>query len=271
MRFLGKMIRRIVGDCCGTARGCVALAGKGAATGGSGEIKAIEQSFDAVTHLALSGAWDAVVKCGQNENHCRITLDSNLADRVSMVCEDGLLSITLRGVFPLVDRPHLELSLCRMPEKLSALGNCVLKMEDAVGDRLNGKISGASNLELNGTRIKHLELKIVGASKGRCMIPCESAAIAVSGAAKFIQGAPVGALDAEVVGASNLKVKDADTAKVAVAGASRMKLAVRRKLTGDLCGASVIKYSGKVKPDVRISGMSKLKKVKGKEKAKEQE
>ncbi len=178
------------------------------------------------------------------DNGYRIRPKGSKVGPINVIAEvSSLTLIDLSGASKVHSKEHFHSDLCDI--ELSGATSAKLTCS---AETIKIDLSGASILNLNGTS-ESLKAELSGASKLNLNLSSSSESIKadLSGASTAKIKGKTDALDLDCSGASNFD-GDELQAKVVIidlSGASKAKVNARQKLTGEVSGASNLKYNGK--------------------------
>ena len=212
------------------------------------EIREVEHALDSFSRLSLDGRFRAVIQAGAFKNSCRITAAAPDIDRVRLKRNGAKLTVDCDGR-PLPDGTiELEIKCITAPTTVKSAGRNRIVFNNAASDRLELKLTGAGEIELPNARVGTLVLELDDLSRADCAGDLPDCEIRLNGECTAKIDGVLRSLRADVTGRSRLKAATADLAELRISGASSVKLAVRKRITGKIAGQSRLKYSGQ--PDV---------------------
>lgn len=158
-------------------------------------------------------------------------------------------------------------SLCLDKNKLDIdlSGACKITLDSYDGVDLFVDLSGASSLNVGDCKVENANIELSGASyTSFANLKTTKLDLDLSGASTInLRLGSANNFSGDVSGASEVKASffELETGKVDVSGASSMYIKVNQSLTGEVSGASTLKYSGEGEVKVYVSGGSSAKKV----------
>lgn len=125
------------------------------------------------------------------------------------------------------------------------------------------ELNSAAVAEIKGFDNERIDIKISGANKCKMDINPETLDLEINGAAKVDMNGSSNMLNLEINGASKLDGAkfQTQTAKVDIAGASKVELWVEESLDATVSGASVLNYKGLPEINSDVSGFSSIKPI----------
>ena len=182
------------------------------------------------------------VQVNQVVNTLRVSLDPNIYYR------NANISITLT----LPDLRALG---------INGAGTCTLNGFN-LEKHLEISVSGASTLKIQNIETSYISLTASGASTITGSLTSKDGRMHVSGASSIVLSGQCSNLDANVSGASQLKMSNfwVDSADIVASGVSAVDINVGSKLDIDLSGVSTMTYGGSPSlGTVRVDALSTLK------------
>ncbi len=186
---------------------------------GSGRLKTETRNVSEFHKIVIGGSTEAEVRVGPKAS-LEITADDNLLSHIRTRVEDGALVIDHEGSF---SSEHQTRAVITVPS-LTAI-----------------EISGAGQINVKDVHSKELSVELSGASR-----------ITATGTADEINLSASGASKADF---SSLSAKKAT---VDGTGASKLTVNASGEISGDLSGASHLRYSGHPQVHVDTSGASSV-------------
>lgn len=158
-------------------------------------------------------------------------------------------------------------SLCLDKNKLDIdlSGASKITLDSYDGVNLHCDLSGASSIDVGNCNLENANIELSGASKVNfANLKTNKLDLDLSGAStiSLLLGSANTFL-ADISGASDVKANmfEVETGNVDISGASSMYIKVNQSLTGEVSGASTLKYSGEGEVKVDVSGGSTAKKI----------
>ena len=210
---------------------------------GSGIKAGEERPIKDVDELKVAGSGKVILKQGDTESLV-IEADDNILPHIITEVDDGELSI------------HPEKNM-NLRSKSGIMYYLTLKKIEEI------KLSGAVDLESSLIEAKKLEFDLSGATKVKACIKTDTLEIEGSGASKLYLEGETNKQEVKISGsmhydAGSLK---SDVAEIEVSGASRVTVAVRKKLEVEASGVAVISYKGDPEVTIDSSGAASVQKV----------
>lgn len=184
---------------------------------GSGVMKTEERVIDCFDTVKISGAFKAVITCGEGSHTVRITTDDNLLDNVRTEVSGGELRISLAKPVSSSSGLKLEIS-CDSLRKARVYGASVLSILNVSND-ISLRASGAAKVNASGTAVR-ASIRISGAGKADCgELVADEVCVNLSGAGNALVHA-TGSLKARISGAGRVKyLGNPETVEKKISGA----------------------------------------------------
>jgi Putative auto-transporter adhesin, head GIN domain len=223
--------------------GCDGLViGAGSTITGSGVPREEKREVDAFKEVEVSAMFEAAITVGPE---CSVTLDvdDNLMPLARTTVADGRLEVNFADGSIIIPKkpprvsivmPCLDVIVSRAAAKVIATG--------MKGKSIAADVSGAASVELKELSVDSVDVKEDGAAR-----------VTLEGKGK--------ALTFEASGASRLMAAGAtfESAKVAIAGASRCEVNVTASIAGEVSGASSLYvYGNPASRSVKAFGSSRV-------------
>ncbi len=210
---------------------------------GSGIKARQEYPIKDVDELKVSGSGKVILKQGDTESLV-IEADDNILPHIEVEVDDGELSI------------HPERNT-NLRSKSGIVYYLTLKEIEEI------KLSGVVELESSLIEAKKLEFELSGATKVKARIKTDTLEIEGSGASKLYLEGETNKQKVEIAGSMHYDAGSlqSEIAEIEVLGASRVTVAVRKKLEVEASGVAVISYKGDPEVTKEISGAASVQKV----------
>ena len=210
---------------------------------GSGSTVRQERSIQGVDEIKLSGVGKLILKQGESESLV-IEADENILSHIVSQVEGDTLSI-----YP---EDH---ALFR--SKSEIIYHVILHKIKEI------ELSGSIEMDASLITADKLELKLSGSSRVKAALKVDKLKVKADGSAKiFLEGEAkkqtVKAAGSVQYDAGSL---ESERAKLVVAGASRVTVAVSKKLEVEASGVSVVSYKGNPQVIISSTGASSVQKV----------
>ena len=210
---------------------------------GSGIKARKEYPIEDVDELKVAGSGKVKLKQGDTELLV-IEADDNILPHIITEIDDGELFI------------HPERNT-NLRSKSGIVYYLTLKNIEEI------KLSGAVDLESSLIEAKKLEFGLSGATKIKARIKTDTLEIEGSGASKLYLEGETNKQEVKISGSMHYDAGSlqSDVAEIEVSGASRITVAVRKKLEVEASGVAVVSYKGNPEVTKEISGAASVEKV----------
>ncbi len=210
---------------------------------GSGIKARQEYPIEDVDELKVAGSGKVILKQGDTESLV-IEADDNILPHIIIEVDDGELSI------------HPEHN-SNLRSKSGIVYYLTLKKIEEI------ELSGAVELESSLIEAKKLEFGLSGATKVKARIKTDTLEIEGSGASKLYLEGETNKQKVEISGSTHYDAGSlqSESAEIEVSGASRVTVAVRKKLEVEASGVAVISYKGDPQVTIDSSGAASVQKV----------
>ncbi len=210
---------------------------------GSGTRARQEYPIKDVDELKVAGSGKVILKQGDTETLV-IEADDNILSHIEVEVDDGELFI------------HPERNT-NFGSRSGIVYYLTLKEIEEI------RLSGAVELESSLIEAKKLEFELSGATKIKARIKTDTLEIEGSGASKLYLEGETNKQKVEISGsmhydAGSLK---SEVVEIEVSGASRVTVAVRKKLEVEASGVAVVSYKGDPEVIIDSSGAASVQKV----------
>jgi hypothetical protein len=187
---------------------------------GSGDLMTKELDLPEFDEIDVGGCFEVHVTFGR-EQKVELTVDDNLFEYLDIEVRGGILELDFDRNLDPSEKPRLEI-VARRLEAVSVHGAGNLEVEDFAGERFEFNLSGAGNLDIDGS-VDELDVQLSGAGD---------------------------------VDARDLKARRAD---VQLSGAGSATLTVTDRLRARISGVGNLTYYGDPEDrDVHVSGLGSV-------------
>lgn len=204
---------------------------------GSGPVKKETRKASSFSKVRVAGAFQVEVRKGNPS--IVVEAQQSLLKHITTQIKDGELVIMTEASMS-ADKPMKVRITTNNLNGLSVSGACNVEADAYSANDFSLDLSGASKVKLPLTA-KNLKAELSGASEVNLTGNSPKMNLELSGAARFSGG--------------SFKV---GRANIDVSGASQADLRVDHEITGAASGASSIKYRGKPKTSVDVTGASSI-------------